>query len=446
MTGRLAKCGLVGFHPATIAGTEQGRGDEPRPFAPDRQRRRELLRHDRVSASNGGNGQVTMRARLRRSIPILCILFVFKTGACFGSTAARELYVDGTKGNDRAAGTSAAPLRTIDAALARLPGRIDDDVLVHLSGDIRSPHGNESATLDFDRPMRPGRAVRFVGAKSDTILNWTAPDGAPLIDVTQGRWSFEDVQLGSRAKDQRAGVRVTGPAVLELHSVRIRTASVNSPGIHSTRGGLVELYGEIILNDDLHDALGNAGKDSFCGIVADYSGVVRFREREHALLSVGNGSLSASYYGVIELGCATAQLTSWHEQANVIAVNNSGRVDLHSTKTVLAARNPRNTPIGLEDDGHVLAEGAPITIRGFDNSNAIVLQKASSFFCNDVTFDGPFHTALLASSGSTLLIGVIGDLPGGDATTGARIILEKCTGKQTRPVNGGNGGVVITPK
>src|SRR4029450_4036518 len=105
-----------------------------------------------------------------------------------------------------------------------------------------------------------------------------------------------------------------------------------------------------------------------------------------------------------------------------------------------------NTPIGLEDDGHVLAEGAPITIRGFDNSNAIVLQKASSFFCNDVTFDGPFHSALLASSGSTLLVGVIGDLPGGDATTSARIILEKCTGKQTRPVNAMNGGVVIMPK
>jgi hypothetical protein len=252
------------------------------------------------------------------------------------------------------------------------------------------------------------------------------------------------VQVGSRQRGQREGVRVTGPASIELRSVRIRTASQSAPGVHSTRGGLVELYGDIELNEDLHDNAGDG--ESFCGILADYNGVVRFRQREKASLSIGNGSLSASYYGVIELGCAVATITSWHEQANVIAVNNSGRVDFHSTKATLAARNPRNTPIGLEDDGHVLAEGAPITIRGFDNGNAIVCQKDSSFYCNDVTFDGPFRSALLASSGSTLLLGVIGDLPGGDATTGARIVLEKCTGKRIRPVNAMNQGVVIEPK
>jgi hypothetical protein len=367
-------------------------------------------------------------------------------GPSLGDITARELFVDAGNGNDRSAGTSVAPVQSLDAALAKLPQRVDEDIVIHLTGELRTPRGKTPATVELDRAIRSGRKIRLIGTGNTTVLNWTAPDGEPLIAVTQGRWSLENVQLGSRARDQRQGVRVSGPAVLELHSVRIRTASVNSPGIHATRGGLVELYGEIALNDDLHDALGNAGKDSFCGVLADYSGVVRFRERERASLSVGNGSLSASYYGVIELGCATAKLTSWHDQANVLAVNNSGRVDLHSTRTVLAARNPRNTPIGLEDDGHVLAEGAPITIRGFDNSNAIVCQKASTFFCNDVTFDGPFHSALLASSGSTLLLGVIGDLPGGDATTGARIILEQCTGKQTRAVNAGNAGVVITPK
>jgi hypothetical protein len=379
-------------------------------------------------------------------VPALVLACLLVSNRAFGETAACEFYVDGAKGNDRAAGSSAAPFQSLDAALAKLPARIEDDVVIHLAGEIKTPRGKTPATLELDHAVRSGGRIRLVGTGSTTVLNWTAPDGEPLIAVTQGRWSLENVEIGSRAKGQRAGVRVTGPAALELRSVRIRTASVNSPGIHATRGGLVELYGDIALNDDLHDDLGDAGKESFCGVLADYAGVVRFRQREHASLSIGNGSLSASYYGVIELGCATAKLTSWHEQANVIAVNNSGRVDLHSTRAVLAARNPRNTPIGLEDDGHVLAEGAPVTIRGFDNSNAIVCQKASTFFCNDVTFDGPFHTALLATSGSTLLLGVIGDLPGGDATTGARIILEKCTGNQTRDVNAGNGGVVITPK
>ena len=371
---------------------------------------------------------------------VLSVFAVTLAGrACLGETSPKELYVDGAKGNDRAAGTSRAPLKSLAAAINRLPARIDDDVTIHVAGEVSAP----PETLELNRAMRDDRAVRIVGAKSGALLNWTTAD-APLISVTSGRWSLENLQLGSRQKDQRQGVRVSGPAVVELHSVRIRTASVNSPGIHATRGGLAELYGDIALNEDLHD---DAGKgESFCGVLADYFGVVRFRERDKASLSIGNGSLSANYYGVIELGCATATLTSWHEQANVIAVNNSGRIDFHSTKATLAARNPRNTPIGLEDDGHVLAEGAPITIRGFDNGNAIVCQKDSSFYCNDVTFDGPFRTALLASSGSTLLLGVIGDLPGGDATTGARIVLEKCTGKRIRPVNAMNQGVVIEPR
>jgi hypothetical protein len=236
-------------------------------------------------------------------------------------------------------------------------------------------------------------------------------------------------------------VRVSGPAVVQLRGVRIRTASQSAAGLHATRGGLAELYGEIGLNEDLHDDVGTG--ESFCGIVADYAGVVRFRQREKASLAVGNGSLSASYYGVIELGCAEARLTSWHEQANVIAVNNSGRVDLHSTRTTLAARNPRNTPIGLEDDGHVLAEGAAVTIRGFDNGNAIVLQKASALFCNDVTLEGAFRTPLSVMSGSTLLVGVVGDLGGGEVMTGGRIILEKCTGKLARPISASGAGVFI---
>jgi hypothetical protein len=173
--------------------------------------------------------------------------------------------------------------------------------------------------------------------------------------------------------------------------------------------------------------------------------VVRFQEREKASLSIGNGSLSASYYGIIELGCESAGITSWHEQANVIAVNNSGRVDFHSTTAILTARNPRNTPIGLEDDGHVLAEGAHVTIQGCTNSNAIVLQKSSAFFCNDVTLKGSFGSALSAMSGSTLLAGIDGDLNGGEVTTGARIIVEKCTGRILRKIEVSKHGTLVLP-
>ena len=48
--------------------------------------------------------------------------------------------------------------------------------------------------------------------------------------------------------------------------------------------------------------------------------------------------------------------------------------------------------------------------------------------------------------GSTLLIGVIGDLPGGRASTGATIILEKCTGKGAASVHANSKGMVILPE
>jgi hypothetical protein len=357
--------------------------------------------------------------------------------------SSKELYVDPINGNDKASGVLCAPVLTLQGALDKLPAQVNDDCTVYLVGGVYPQSGGQIDLLELNRPMRENVIVRIVSQGAPVTLNWPAP-GKPMITVTQGHWSLENVQVGSRQKDQPEGIRVTGPAVLDLHTVRVHTGGKRSPGLRATRGGMINLYGTIELNEDLHEDCGTG--DTFCRIEADYSGVVRFQERENASLSIGNGSLCSGCYGVIELGCSTARITSWHYQANVIAVNNSGRVDFHSTKALLTARNPRNTPIGLEDDGHVLAEGAPITIQGCDNSNAIVLQKASAFFCNDVTLLGTFKSALLSMSGSTMLVGIIGDLNGGDVTTGARIILEKCTGNLTSPINVGNEGVLVLPE
>ena len=68
----------------------------------------------------------------------------------------------------------------------------------------------------------------------------------------------------------------------------------------------------------------------------------------------------------------------------VVSIGNGGRIDLRNTVTTLRATDPKNTPIGLEDDGHVLAEDAHVVIEG-PNDAAIALQKASAFFCNDHT-------------------------------------------------------------
>lgn len=376
----------------------------------------------------------------RRSRAFLTLTLLLLGNRRLDATEAKALYVDSTKGSDQASGARSAPVQTLQAVLDRLPAQVNEDYTIFLAGGVYAQIGGQGATLELNRPMREAAVVHIVSQGAPVTLNWPAPGNA-MISVTQGHWSLENVQVGSRQKDQREGIRVTGPALLELHTVRVHTASQSAPGLHATRGGMIHLYGKIELNEDLHENSGSG--ESFCGIEADYTGVVRFQERENSSLSIGNGSLSSVYYGVIELGCSTARITSWHGQANVIAVNNSGRVDFHSTKALLTARNPRNTPIGLEDDGHVLAEGAPITIQGCENSNAIVLQKASSFFCNDVTLVGSFKSPLLSMSGSTMLVGIIGDLNGGDVTTGGRIILEKCTGHLTRPINVTKEGVLI---
>lgn len=165
---------------------------------------------------------------------------------------------------------------------------------------------------------------------------------------------------------------VQGPGEVTLKDVTFRTRSNSDAGIYAHRGGKVTLLVRIRLNEHLHD---EAPDESFCGIIATDHGSVRFGERAGAVLEIGNGSLSASYWGAIRLGCERATITSWGRQSNNLAVNNSGRIDLHDTETTLRAKVPENTPIGPEHDGHILAEGAHIIIDG-TNDCAISLQKA----------------------------------------------------------------------
>jgi len=366
-----------------------------------------------------------------------------------------EVYVDASRGNDTATGTSTAPVKTLFAAIERLPKTIERDVTVNVAVgryERTGGSGRDAQRLELNLAMREGATVRIVGTGGDSksratpgevVLDWESDAAGYLVVVTQGHWTLENVQIGTRKSGQRHGISVAGPGLLELRDVRIHTGSQSGPGLHAHHGGRVHLYGVIELNEDLHESSGQG--ESFCRVEADYFGTIRFRQSKGASLSVGNGNLSAGYYGIIELGCEQARITSWNYQSNPIAVNNSGRVDLHNTTTRLCARNPRNTPIGLEHDGHVLAEGARIIIDGCDNSNAIVLQKASSFFCNDVEIRGTVQTALMAYSGSVLLAGIVGDLGRVRATTGSTIIVEKCTGRLIGPIEQDKGGQVMLP-
>jgi hypothetical protein len=234
---------------------------------------------------------------------------------------------------------------------------------------------------------------------------------------------------------------VTGPGQVTLKDVTFRTRSLSDAGIYAQRGGLVLLRGAIKLNEHLHE---QAGEETFCGIIATEHGLVRFADRKGATLDIGNGSLSVSYYGCIRLGCETARITSWGEQSNNLAINNSGRIDLGDSAVTLRARQKRNTPIGLEHDGHILGEGAHIIIEG-DNDAAIALQKSSTLTCNKIDLRGKFDTSLWASSGSMFVGRFVTDVGRIEATTAASINIEQIDGKLIGPVVAKHSATISLP-
>jgi hypothetical protein len=391
-----------------------------------------------------------------KAVLLLTITSLLVIGLAETAHGEIHLYVDATHGADQAAGGRTSPLNSLYAAIKHLPQHINQDATIHIAAgnyETTGPGKSDAEFLELNRFMSNLAKVRLVGETANfekpapvgsVVLDWPAHASRFMIVVSQGHWTLENIQLGTRRPRQRHGMSVAGPALLELRHVRIHTIGRKGPGLRAHNGGRIHLYGNIELNEDLREAGGN--DDNFCRIEAEYAGVVKFMQKKEAKLTLGNGNLSASYYGVIELGCEQASITSWNYQSNPIAVNNSGRVDLHNTTTTVCARNPKNTPVGLEHDGHVLAEGARIIIEGQGNSNAIVLQKASTLFCNDVEIRGQVRHPLLAMSGSVLLVGIDGDLGETFATTCASIIIEKCTGRLIGPVKETKYGQVVLPE
>lgn len=370
-----------------------------------------------------------------------------RTGATStGPSVPEIIHVDPARGNEKNAGDESHPLKSISAAIALLPDPLARTVTIKLApGVYRDTGGNGMATdrLELMRRMRPGVHVLLAGGRDDkdnaTTLAWEG--GSAMVYACEGDWRLENLQIGTGTTRQRRGMHVTGPAHVALKNVTFRTRSQSDAGIHAERGGKVSLYGDIRLNEHLHD---RGGEETFCGIVATDHGVVEFGDHDNSSLDMGNGSLSVSYYGVIGLGCKTARITSWGEQSNTLAVNNSGRIDLHGTQVVLQAKQKKNTPIGLEHDGHILGEGARVTIQG-ENDMAIALQKASTFTCNDIELHGTFGYTIWASSGSMFVGRFLGDVGHIEATTGANINIEKVGGKVLGPIEANHCGSISLP-
>lgn len=357
------------------------------------------------------------------SLTLLCVL-------CAPAFSQTRIHVDPVNGSDAATGTAERPFRSISAAIAVVPDPVRSSVIIELAEGTHTTTGRVDMPpdrLDLMRRMRPGVSVRIVGRETATVFGWEGGDC--MVDVREGTWTLENLRIGTGTTRQRRGVQVTGPGHVTLDSVAFQTRSQSDAAIYTHRGGRAVLRGAIRINEQFH--LGVPDGDTFSGIIATDHGSVAFTDRERSSLEMGNGSLSAQYYGTIELGCASARITNWSEQSNCLAVNDSGRIDLHSTPVRLSAKNKRNTPIGLEHDGHVLAEGARITIES-SNDHAIVLQKASSLMCNDVELKGVFTWAVSAMSGSVCIVGFDGEAGAIEADTGAHVTVEKLRGEAKR--------------
>ncbi len=381
---------------------------------------------------------------MRPRIAALCAAALAVVAAAALADAPATIHVNGETGSDAGDGTADRPLRTLSAAIARLPDPVTASVTVELAGAEHRTTGAvdmPANRLDLQRRMRPGVGVRIVGATSPMpVLAWEG--GEAMVDAREGAWRLEHVQIGSFTRRQRRGVMVTGPAEVTLKDVTFRTRSQSDGAIYARRGGHVALRGAIRINEHLHEA--RPEEDTFSGIIAAEHGHVAFEEREGASLDIGNGSLSATYYGCIELRCASARVTSWSDQGNTLAINNGGRIDLHSTPVRLRAGLRANTPIGLEHDGHILAEGAHITIEG-ENDHAIVLQKVSSLMCNDIELKGTFRTAVSAMSGSVLVCGLMGKVGRIEADTGSHVTVERIDGELAGPVEAHRAASVALP-
>lgn len=349
-----------------------------------------------------------------------------------------DLHVDPVEGDDGNSGTAARPLKTLGGAVAKLPAEIRMPVTVHLKNGKYAESGREQPAgwLVLDRAMWPEVSVTFAGPG---VLDWEGGD--VLVLATRGRWAFRGVQLGTGRKRQRNGFACEGPALLELRDVRVRTSSFEGAGILARRGGRVHLAGTIGLNEEFHD---KAPEESFCSILAEDHGVVRFTERDGASLSMGNGSLRARYYGVIRLGCQTARVTTW-AMSNAASIGNSGRIDFQGTATVLKATNPRNTPIGPEDDGHLMAEDTPLVLEGCDNDWAVMLQKSSAFFATNLTLKGKFRNGIHVGSGSVFAGVVKGELGSLRAVSGGHLTLQDGSARPKGSSSVAEGGTITLP-
>ena len=207
--------------------------------------------------------------------------------------------------------------------------------------------------------------------------------------------------------------------------------------LRARRGGRIALRGAIRLNVPPPE-----GEESFSGVIATDQGVVEFDERQGSSLELGNGACPR----------ATTARFAWaarREHHLRYALRTASRSGTAAGSTCATPRRrssppiPRTTPIGLEHDGHVLAEGAqhqdPRQERRGDRA-----AESEQLTCNDVELDG--GSSVRAVGDQRLDVRrLLGDLGRLEASTGATIHVEKLNGTVVGPIEAKSGGVISLP-
>ena len=358
------------------------------------------------------------------------------------------LHVDPEEGRAKGPGDKRHPFDSISAALAAIAEPVVGDWVIELAPGRYDTTGGvdmPERSLQLAKPMRPEARIRLrtKPERKDegerALFAWKGE--RRTVHATEGRWVLEDLGVGSFDEGQVRGVYGQGPVEVTVRDVNFELRSRSDAALWAERGARIAISGAIRINDrELGDPV---PKDSYSCILATDGGVVEVVDKSESSLVMGNGSLRTSYWGSIRLGCPEVRLTC-HTDGNVLSIGNSGRIDLRNSETTLHAVKSNNTPIGLEHDGHVLAEDAVIRIRG-KNDSAIALQKFSTLTCNDIYLEGEFRTALWASSGSMFVGRFKSDVGAIEAVTGASVNVEAIEGELHGEVTAASGGIVSLP-
>jgi len=99
------------------------------------------------------------------------------------------LSVDGARGDDHAPGTREKPLRSLAAAIARLPDPLERSISIELAPGTYATTGGlgmPENSLQLVRRMRPGVAVTLRAAKPEgkpVVLAWNVAPGSARLHL-----------------------------------------------------------------------------------------------------------------------------------------------------------------------------------------------------------------------------------------------------------------------